>query len=93
MEIIFAVVAGVLIGCLFGGAAIWFVQGSRAKSRLSGMEADWVKEKAALREENAGLKGQLEQSDSAEKIVEMAKEQLNERFQSTASQALRANNS
>lgn len=93
MEIIFAIVAGVLIGCLFGGAAIWFVQGSRAKSRLFGMEADWVKERAALREENAGLKGQLEQSDSAEKIVEMAKEQLNERFQSTASQALQANNS
>ena len=44
-------------------------------------------------EENAGLKGQLEQSNSAEKIVEMAKEQLNERFQATASQALQANNS
>ena len=94
MEIIVAVVAGVLMGCLCGGAAIWLVQGSRAKSRLSRNGGGFpVKERAALREENAGLKGQLEQSDSAEKIVEMAKEQLNERFQSTASQALQANNS
>ena len=89
MELIVAVVAGILIG----GAVCWLVQGSRGNSRMSRMEADWVKEKAALREENAGLKGQLEQSDSVEKIVEMAKEQLNEKFQATASQALQANNS
>lgn len=89
MELIVAVVAGILVG----GAVCWLVQGSRGKSRMSRMEADWVKEKAALREENAGLKGQLEQSDSVEKIVEMAKEQLNEKFQATASQALQANNS
>ena len=88
-----AVVVGILVGCLLGGVTVWLVQGSRAKSRLARMEADWVKEKASLREENAGLKGQLEQSSSAEKIVEMAKEQLNERFQATASQALQANNS
>ena len=89
MEIVVAVVAGILVG----GAVCWLVQGSRGKSRMSRMEADWVKEKATLREENAGLKGQLEQSDSVEKIVEMAKEQLNEKFQATASQALQANNS
>ncbi len=89
MELIVAVVAGILVG----GAVCWLVQGSRGKSRMSRMEADWVKERVALREENAGLKGQLEQSDSVEKIVEMAKEQLNEKFQATASQALQANNS
>lgn len=93
MEGIVEIIVGILAGCLLGGATIWIVQGSRAKSRLARMEADWVKEKASLREENAGLKGQLEQSNSAEKIVEMAKEQLNERFQATASQALQANNS
>ncbi|MCY3900403.1 MAG: DNA recombination protein RmuC [Caldilineaceae bacterium] len=93
MEGMVEVIVGIVAGCLLGGVVIWIVQGSRAKSRLARMEADWVKEKTALREENAGLKGQLEQSNSAEKIVEMAKEQLNERFQATASQALQANNS
>ena len=93
MESMVELIVGILAGCLLGGVTIWLVQGSRAKSRLARMEADWVKEKASLREENAGLKGQLEQSNSAEKIVEMAKEQLNERFQATASQALQANNS
>ena len=93
MEGMVEVIVGIAAGCLLGGITIWLVQGSRAKSRLARMEADWVKEKAALREENAGLKGQLEQSSSAEKIVEMAKEQLNERFQATASLALQANNS
>ena len=86
MEIIFAVVAGILVGGVLGGAACWLVQGSRAKSRLTRIEADY-------REENAGLKGQLEQTDNAEKILEMAKEQLKESFQATASQALQANNS
>ena len=86
MEIIFAVVAGILVGGVLGGAACWLVQGSRAKSRLTRIEADY-------REENAGLKGQLEQTDNAEKILEMAKEQLRESFQATASQALQANNS
>ncbi|MCY4082015.1 MAG: DNA recombination protein RmuC [Caldilineaceae bacterium] len=93
MESMVEVIVGILAGCLLGGVTIWIVQGSRARSRLARMEADWVKERASLREENAGLKGQLEQSNSAEKIVEMAKEQLNERFQATASQALQANNS
>ena len=89
MELIVAVVVGLVVG----GAVCWLVRGARAKSRMARMEADWVKERVALREENAGLKGQLEQSDSVEKIVEMAKEQLNEKFQATASQALQANNS
>ncbi len=86
MDIVVAVVAGVLIGCLLGGVAIWLVQGSRAKSRLSRMEADF-------REEKAALEGRLAQSVSAEEILETAKEQLKESFQATASQALQANNS
>ena len=89
MELIVAVVVGFVVG----GAVCWLVQGSRANSRMARMDADWVKERVVLREENAGLKGQLEQSDSAEKILEMAKEQLKESFQATASQALQANNS
>ena len=67
MESMVEIIIGSLAGCLLGGVVIWIVQGSRAKSRLARMEADWVKERAALREENAGLKGQLEQSNSAEK--------------------------
>ena len=35
MEIIVAVVAGILVGSVVGGAACWWVQGSRAKSRQS----------------------------------------------------------
>ena len=89
MEIIVAVVVGILVGGVTG----WLVQGSRAKSRLSGIEADYREEKAAQREEIASLHGRLEQTDSAEKILEMAKEQLKESFQATASQALQANNS
>ena len=89
MEIIVAVVVGILVGGVTG----WLVQGSRAKSRLSGIEADYREEKAAQREEIASLQGRLEQTDNAEKILEMAKEQLKESFQATASQALQANNS
>ena len=85
MELIIAVVVGILIGGVVGGAACWLVQGSRAKSRQSRMEADH-------REERAALQGRLEQTDNAEKILEMAKEQLKESFQATASQALQANN-
>lgn len=88
MELVAAVIAGVLVG----GAICWFLQGSRARARQSSMEADWVKGETALREEIAGLKGQLEQRDSAEKILETAKDQLRESFQATASQALQANN-
>ena len=88
MEIVVAVIAGVLIG----GAVCWILQGSRARSRQSRMEADWVKGETALREEIAGLKGQLAQRDSAEKILETAKDQLSESFQATASQVLQANN-
>ena len=86
MEIIVAVVAGILVGGVLAGVSCWLVQGSRAKSRLSRMEADF-------REEKAALQGRLEQTDNAEKILEMAKEQLKESFQATASQALQANNS
>ncbi len=86
MELIVAVVVGILIGSVVGGAACWLVQESRAKSRMSRMEADH-------REERAALQGRLEQTDNAEKILEMAKEQLKESFQATASQALQANNS
>ena len=88
MEIVVAVIAGVLVG----GAVCWLLQGSRARSRQSRMEADWVKGETALREELAGLKGQLAQRDSAEKILETAKDQLSESFQATASQVLQANN-
>ena len=86
MEIIVAVVTGILVGSVVGGAACWWVQGSRAKSRQSVIEAHH-------REEKAALQGRLEERDNAKEILEMAKEQLRESFQATASQALQANNS
>ena len=82
METVFAAVVGILAG----GAACWLVQGYRAGSRQARMEADH-------REERAALQGRLEQVDSFKEIVEKAKEQLDSRFQATASQALQANNS
>ena len=82
MEIIVAVTLGILIG----GATCWLVQGFRAKSRQASMEADH-------RENVAMLQGRLEQADSANTILETAKEQLKETFQATASEALQANNS
>ena len=44
------------------------------------------------RAEAAGLRGQLEQIDSANKILDAAKEQLSEVFQATAGRALQSNN-
>ena len=81
MEIIIAVIVGILVG----GATCWLVQESRAKSRLTRLDADH-------RETAAALRGQLEQVDSADRILETAKEQLREAFQATASQALQNNN-
>ncbi len=80
-----AIVAAV-IGIVLGGAACWLVQGFRARGRLAGMAAEH-------RETVAELRGQLSQAESAEKILETAKEQLRETFQATASQALQASNS
>ena len=78
-------IAALVVGLLVGGAACWLVQESRAKSRL-------VKQDADHRETVAGLRGQLDQRDSADKILQAAKEQLSEAFQSTASRALQNNN-
>ena len=81
MELIAALVVGILVG----GVACWLVQESRGRSRL-------VKQDADHRETVAGLRGQLDQRDSADKILQAAKEQLSEAFQSTASRALQNNN-
>lgn len=81
MELIVAMVVGILVG----GSACWLVQEFRARSRQAGMAAD-------LRAEKALLQGQLEQTESAKEIVEMAREQLNSTFQATAGQALQNNN-
>ena len=86
MESMVEIIVGILAGCLLGGVTIWLVQGSRAKSRLARMEAE-------LRVKIAELQGQLDQRDNAEKIIEMAKEGMNDTFQATANRALRDNNS
>ena len=81
MELIFALIVGILVG----GLACWLIQEFRAKARLARMESDH-------RAEAAGLRGQLEQIDSANKILDAAKEQLSEVFQATAGRALQSNN-
>ena len=78
MELIAAVIVGVLVG----GAACWLIQESWAKSRLAQQEA-------GHRETAAGLRGQLE---TAQKILETAKEQWSETFQATVGRALSRNN-
>ena len=81
MELIFALIVGILVG----GLACWLIQEFRAKARLARMESDH-------RAEAAGLRGQLEQIDSTNKILDAAKEQLSEVFQATAGRALQSNN-
>ena len=78
-------IAVLIVGVLVGGVACWLIQESRAKSRLAQQEA-------GHRETAAGLRGQLEQVETAQKILETAKEQLSETFQATASRALSSNN-
>ena len=80
MELIFALIVGVIVG-----GSCWLIQEFRAKARLARMESDH-------RAEAAGLRGQLEQIDSANKILETAKQQLSEVFQATAGRALQSNN-
>ena len=80
MELIFALIVGVIVG-----GSCWLIQEFRAKARLAKMESDH-------RAEAAGLRGQLEQIDSANKILETAKQQLSEVFQATAGRALQNNN-
>ena len=81
MELILALIVGILVG----GLACWLTQEFRAKARLAKMESDH-------RAEAAGLRGQLEQIDSANKILDTAKQQLSEVFQATAGRALQSNN-
>ena len=96
-------IIGVIIGLVIGGAACWFVQEFRAKSRLSqqqtahdkalgDMQAGHREEAAALNERIAGLNGQLEQAATAQQIVATAKEQLSVQFQAAAGRALQSNN-
>ena len=81
MELIVALI----VGLLFGGGACWLVQEFRARGRLIRQDADH-------REAVAGLRGQLDQRDNADKILQAAREQLSEAFQATASRALQNNN-
>ena len=76
---------GIVIGLAIGGVSSWFVRSTRAKSEAATLQA-------GHREEVANLQGQLQQAESAQAIVDAAKEQLNDVFQSTASKALQGNN-
>ncbi len=85
MEAIVSLILGLAAGLLVGGAAIWLVQGSRARTHLAQMESQH-------NAQVAGLEGQLKQTETASNILNTAKEQLSEAFQATASRALQSNN-
>ncbi len=85
METVVPLIIGLAAGLLVGGAAIWLVQGSRARERLARMENQYSAHVA-------GLEGQLKQTEAASHILDTAKEQLSEAFRATASRALQSNN-
>ena len=85
MEAIVSLIIGLAAGLLVGGAAIWLVQGSRAKTQLAQMESQHTARVA-------GLEGQLKHTETASNILDAAKEQLSDAFQATASKALQSNN-
>ena len=85
MEAIVSLIIGLVAGLVVGGAAIWLVQSSRARTHLAQMESEYSAQVA-------GLEGQLKQTEAASHILDTAKEQLSEAFQATASRALQSNN-
>ena len=84
MELTVGIILGTIMGLIVGGAACW-VRGERAKRGLAAQQATY-------REEIAGLRGKLERLEDAQTMLDMAKEQMNETFQATASKALQRNN-
>jgi len=91
-----SIIVGIILGLVIGGATSWLIRGARAKSEAISLLAEHEKTitdiQAEHREEAANLKGQLQQADDAQAIVNAAKEQLSEVFQATASRALKGNN-
>ena len=107
MELIVGITAGLIIGLIGGGAACWLVRGAQAKSDLKSQQAahreETASQQAAHREETASqqieyreeiaeLRGKLEHVENAQTMLDTAKKQLNEAFESTASRALQRNN-
>ena len=91
-----SIIVGITLGLIIGGIASWLVRSARAKSEMSSLQSEHKETitgiQAEHREEVANLKGQLQQSNSTQDILDAAKEQLNEVFQATASRALQGNN-
>lgn len=96
MELTVGIIAGIIMGLIVGGAACWLVRSERAKRGLASQQAEHREEmasqQATYREEIAGLRGKLERIEDAQTMLDMAKEQMNETFQATASKALQRNN-
>ena len=90
MELTTAIILG-LVG--LGGVAIgWLAHRFHAKTGLEAEKANHTQAVAKLEIEVAGLQGQLEQTASAQQMLETAKEQLGTEFQAAASKALQSNN-
>ena len=80
MEWIIALALGVVIG----GVACWFLQEARAGVRQARIEAEH-------RERTARLQGRLQEADSTDRLLAVAKEQLGDAFRATAAAALKTN--
>ena len=78
-------IVGIVMGLIVGGASSWLIRSARAKVEVADSQAEYIREV-----EN--LKGQLQQTDSTQAILDAAKTQLSETFQATASQALQSSN-
>ena len=78
-------IVGIVLGVMIGAVTSWLLRGARAKSDAAILQAEH-------REEVANLRGQLQQTDNAQAVLDAAKEQLTEVFQATASRALQGNN-
>ena len=89
-------IAGLVVGLLLGGGGSWLVQVFRARSRLDKQASDHQRTIAKLNldysQTVAGLRGQLDEVRSTERLLEDAKKALDDRFKATASRALEANN-
>ena len=79
------IIVGIAMGLIVGGASSWLIRSARAKVEVADSQAEYIREV-----EN--LKGQLQQTDSTQAILDAAKAQLSETFQATASQALQSSN-
>ena len=83
MELLIAI-AALILGAAAGALTAWTIQNAKAQTQRT-------LDQAQHRETTVRLESQLQERDSASKILETAREQLSETFQAAAGRALHAN--